>query len=79
MHIALLHLMSIYVNRIGIPPSLWYALFFVSKGKVTCGAGTCKNCLAARLHQISAAVNALTAQSINAALAADPKLTYWGH
>ena len=41
--IALLHYVSSYAFRIGIPPSPWDEISFASKGKVTYGAVRCAN------------------------------------
>ena len=56
----------------------WYNLFFVYKGKVTCGAIMCANWLTASLHQINKMVHILTVQAINAALKVDPDLDLLG-
>ena len=40
-HIALLHSVSSYINRMGMLPSPWDNLSFISKGEVTCGTAMC--------------------------------------
>ena len=39
--IALLHSVSSYINRMGVLPSPWDNLSFISKGEVTCGTAMC--------------------------------------
>ena len=76
--IALLKSVSRYMLRMGMPPSPWYDLSFASKGKVVCSTVMCANWLTPSLHQIGTVVNDPTLKSIDAALAADPKLDLLG-
>ena len=62
----------------GIPPSLWDDLYFALKGEVTCGVVVCANWLTARFHHIGITAHVPTAQAIDAALAANPKLDLLG-
>ena len=70
--IALLHLVSIYVPRMGLPASLWNEISFASKGDVTCGTIACKNWQTASLHQIRSMVHVLVDMAIDAVLALEP-------
>ena len=76
--IALLHSMSSYALHMGITPSPWDDLFFAYKGKVTFYNFGCENWLPDSLHQIGAALYALTAKAIESALASSPKLDQLG-
>ena len=55
--IALLHLVSSYVPRMGMPASPWENLYFALKGDITCGACACANWQTASLNQIRATVH----------------------
>ena len=70
--IALLHSMLNYLPRMGMPPSPWDNLSFVSKGKMNCVTVGCANCFTASLHQIGSAIYVLTVEAIDTDMAADP-------
>ena len=69
--IALLHLVTSNVPRIGMTESLWDDLYFTSKGGVTCNAVTCAKCQTASLHHIRFTVHVLMDLTIDVSLALD--------
>ena len=71
-HIELLHLVSSYVPRMGLPETPWDKLSFASKGGVTCGSIVCANWQTSSLHHIGSTVHVLIGLDIDASLAFDP-------
>ena len=78
MQIPLLHSVSSYVSRIGIPASLLDNFYLASKGDVTSGDVSCTNYQTASLHQIRSMVYVLTDLNIDAALDRDPETDLLG-
>ena len=76
--IALLHLVSSYVPRMGMPASPWENLYFALKGDISCGACACANWQTASLNQIRATVHVCVDLAIDAELAADPDIDLLG-
>ena len=64
--------LSSCVPQMGILPSPWNELSFVSKGEVTCSALRCENCITTILHHIRTSLYNPTAEAIDAALAVKP-------
>ena len=77
-HIALLHYISSYVERMGRPASTWDDLSFASKVEVTSGAIGCSNCLTSSLYQICASLYVPISEAISAALAVDSEVKILG-
>ena len=69
--IALLHSVSNYVPRMGLPASPWDNRSFASKGDITCETIACANWLPEILHHIRATVHVPMGLAIDSALTDD--------
>ena len=71
-HIALFHLVSDYILRLGLLTSLWDNLPFVLKEDITCGAGSCMNWQTESIHKIKGTLHVPMELSTDMALAQAP-------
>ena len=76
--IALLHLVSNYVPRVGLPASPRDKLSFVSKRDITYSAIACANRHTLIFHHIRATVHILTDLDMDAELSQDPNVNLLG-